>query len=162
MSKIPTVDAVNARLGENPISVMVVSWKVKICDHFLCYWLFVKLFLNWNNEVLLNSSNSKWFNSSLTDCSKFVFPAVRSRLTTTDLHSPSGSRRGPGFKMSKKRGLSLEEKRSRMLDLFYERKDFFLLKELEKIAPKEKGTCNMSFITSGSNNWDFRHCQSVR
>lgn len=40
---------------------------------------------------------------------------------------------------SKKRGLSLEEKRQRMLDLFYTKKDFFLLKELEKIAPKEKG-----------------------
>ncbi len=40
---------------------------------------------------------------------------------------------------SKKKGLSVEEKRSRMLDLFYEKKDFFLLKELEKIAPKEKG-----------------------
>ena len=41
--------------------------------------------------------------------------------------------------MSKKRGLSLEEKRSKMLDIFYENKDFFLLKEMEKIAPKEKG-----------------------
>ena len=41
--------------------------------------------------------------------------------------------------MSKKRGLSVEEKRSRMRDLFYTKKDFFLLKELEKIAPKEKG-----------------------
>ncbi len=40
---------------------------------------------------------------------------------------------------SKKRGLSLDEKRHRMLDLFYTKKDFFLLKELEKIAPKEKG-----------------------
>ena len=42
-------------------------------------------------------------------------------------------------KMSKKRGLSLEEKRTKMLEIFYEKKDFFLLKELEKIAPKEKG-----------------------
>ena len=41
--------------------------------------------------------------------------------------------------MSKKRGLSLEEKRMRMLEIFYEKKDFFLLKEMEKIAPKEKG-----------------------
>ena len=40
---------------------------------------------------------------------------------------------------SKKRGLSLEEKRQRMLDLFYSKKDFFLLKELEKMGPKEKG-----------------------
>eukprot|EP00794_Sanderia_malayensis_P014031 gene14031-15490_t len=46
--------------------------------------------------------------------------------------------------MSKKRGLSLEEKRSRLLDLFYEKKDFFQLKELEKIAPKEKGITSMS------------------
>ena len=44
--------------------------------------------------------------------------------------------------MSKKRGLSLEEKRSRMLDLFHEKKDFFLLKELEKLGPKEKGNTN--------------------
>ena len=41
--------------------------------------------------------------------------------------------------MSKKRGLSLEEKRTRMLEIFYEKKDFFLLKEMEKIAPREKG-----------------------
>ena len=27
----------------------------------------------------------------------------------------------------------------RMLEIFYEKKDFFLLKEMEKIAPKEKG-----------------------
>jgi len=40
---------------------------------------------------------------------------------------------------SKKRGLSLEEKKKRMLDIFYEKKEFFHLKELEKIAPKEKG-----------------------
>lgn len=46
--------------------------------------------------------------------------------------------------MSKKRGLSLEEKRTRLLELFYEKKDFFLLKELEKIAPKEKGITSMS------------------
>eukprot|EP00096_Caligus_rogercresseyi_P016728 TRINITY_DN957_c1_g1_i1.p1 TRINITY_DN957_c1_g1~~TRINITY_DN957_c1_g1_i1.p1 ORF type:complete len:216 (+),score=52.08 TRINITY_DN957_c1_g1_i1:32-649(+) len=46
--------------------------------------------------------------------------------------------------MSKKKGLSFEEKRSRMLDIFYEKKDFFLLKELEKIAPKEKGIVSQS------------------
>jgi hypothetical protein len=45
--------------------------------------------------------------------------------------------------MSKKRGLSLEEKRMRMLEIFYEKKDFFLLKEMEKIAPKEKGNLNV-------------------
>jgi len=31
-----------------------------------------------------------------------------------------------------------------MLDLFYEKKEFFLLKELEKIAPKEKGIVTQS------------------
>lgn len=46
--------------------------------------------------------------------------------------------------MSKKKGVSADEKRSRMLELFYEKKEFFQLKELEKIAPKEKG------IISGS------------
>jgi len=45
---------------------------------------------------------------------------------------------------SKKRGLSLEEKRQRMLELFYSKKEFFLLKELEKIAPKEKGIVSQS------------------
>ncbi|KAK4021967.1 hypothetical protein OUZ56_007454 [Daphnia magna] len=40
---------------------------------------------------------------------------------------------------SKKRGLSLEDKRKGMMEIFYEKKDFFQLKELEKIAPKEKG-----------------------
>ncbi|XP_072944725.1 meiotic nuclear division protein 1 homolog [Epargyreus clarus] len=41
--------------------------------------------------------------------------------------------------MSKKRGLSADEKRSKMLEIFHQSKDFFQLKELEKIAPKEKG-----------------------
>lgn len=40
--------------------------------------------------------------------------------------------------MSKRKGVSLDEKRIRMLQIFYERKEFFTLKELEKIAPKEK------------------------
>ncbi|VVC41465.1 Winged helix-turn-helix DNA-binding domain,Meiotic nuclear division protein 1 [Cinara cedri] len=40
--------------------------------------------------------------------------------------------------MSKRKQVSAEEKRIRMLDLFHEKKDFFQLKELEKIAPKEK------------------------
>eukprot|EP00093_Oithona_nana_P007048 07048.XXX_255200_255817_1 [CDS] Oithona nana genome sequencing. len=38
-----------------------------------------------------------------------------------------------------KKGLSLEEKRKKMLEILYETKDFYLLKELEKIAPKKKG-----------------------
>ncbi|GJP42109.1 hypothetical protein CLOM_g1700 [Closterium sp. NIES-68] len=37
---------------------------------------------------------------------------------------------------AKKRGLSLEEKREKMLEIFYESKDFFLLKELERMGPK--------------------------
>ncbi|XP_032519091.2 meiotic nuclear division protein 1 homolog [Danaus plexippus] len=41
--------------------------------------------------------------------------------------------------MSKKRGLSADEKRSRMLEIFHQSRDFYQLKELEKIAPKEKG-----------------------
>ena len=45
--------------------------------------------------------------------------------------------------MSKRRGLSLEEKRTKMLEIFYEKKDFFLLKEMEKIAPREKGKKNL-------------------
>lgn len=41
--------------------------------------------------------------------------------------------------MSKRKGVSFEEKRIRLLQLFYERKEFFTLKELEKITAKEKG-----------------------
>ncbi|XP_035676057.1 meiotic nuclear division protein 1 homolog [Branchiostoma floridae] len=41
--------------------------------------------------------------------------------------------------MSKRKGISLEEKRQRMLSVFYDRKEFFQLKELEKIGSKEKG-----------------------
>lgn len=46
--------------------------------------------------------------------------------------------------MSKKRGVSLDEKRLRMLQLFYEKKEFFTLKEVEKIAPKEKNIVQQS------------------
>ncbi|KAL3625401.1 Meiotic nuclear division protein 1 [Castilleja foliolosa] len=45
--------------------------------------------------------------------------------------------------MSKKRGLSLDEKREKMLQIFYESQDFFLLKELEKSGPK-KGVISQS------------------
>ncbi|GIY04044.1 meiotic nuclear division protein 1 homolog [Caerostris extrusa] len=41
--------------------------------------------------------------------------------------------------MSKRKGLSVEEKRNRMLEIFYEKKDVYQLKDLEKICPKEKG-----------------------
>ncbi|KMZ63627.1 hypothetical protein ZOSMA_3G01080 [Zostera marina] len=37
---------------------------------------------------------------------------------------------------SKKRGLSLEDKREQLLQIFYESQDFFLLRELEKMGPK--------------------------
>ncbi|XP_012285251.1 meiotic nuclear division protein 1 homolog [Orussus abietinus] len=43
------------------------------------------------------------------------------------------------YRMSKRKGVSVDEKRLRMLQLLYEKKEFFTLKELEKIAPKEKG-----------------------
>ncbi|KAL1465195.1 hypothetical protein WDU94_004784 [Cyamophila willieti] len=46
--------------------------------------------------------------------------------------------------MSKKKGLSVEEKRTRLLELFHEKEEFFQLKELEKIAPKEKGIISQS------------------
>lgn len=45
--------------------------------------------------------------------------------------------------MSKKRGLSLEEKREKILQIFYDSQDFFLLKELEKLGPK-KGVISQS------------------
>ncbi|KAM1178608.1 hypothetical protein ACFX13_018218 [Malus domestica] len=44
---------------------------------------------------------------------------------------------------SKKRGLSLDEKREKMLQIFYDSQDFFLLKELEKSGPK-KGVISQS------------------
>ncbi|XP_027312444.1 meiotic nuclear division protein 1 homolog isoform X1 [Anas platyrhynchos] len=46
--------------------------------------------------------------------------------------------------MSKKKGLSVEEKRARMMEIFFETKDVFQLKDIEKIAPKEKGITSMS------------------
>ncbi|CAM8889601.1 unnamed protein product [Rhodiola kirilowii] len=45
--------------------------------------------------------------------------------------------------MSKKRGLSLEQKREKLLQIFYESQDFYLLKELEKLGPK-KGVITQS------------------
>ncbi|KAH9403748.1 Meiotic nuclear division protein 1 [Tyrophagus putrescentiae] len=41
--------------------------------------------------------------------------------------------------MSRKKGLSMEEKRVRLLELFHEKQEPFLLKDLEKAATKEKG-----------------------
>ncbi|UOH84798.1 hypothetical protein LQV05_001612 [Cryptococcus neoformans] len=38
-----------------------------------------------------------------------------------------------------KRGLSMEEKKTKMLEIFHGSAEFYSLKELEKIAPKSKG-----------------------
>lgn len=48
------------------------------------------------------------------------------------------------YLQSRKKGLSVEEKRQKMIEIFYEKEDFFSLKELEKIAPKEKGIVSQS------------------
>ena len=40
---------------------------------------------------------------------------------------------------SKKKGLNVDEKRKRVLDFFYEKQDFFNMKDLEKMVSKEKG-----------------------
>lgn len=46
--------------------------------------------------------------------------------------------------MSKKKALSADEKRTKMLEIFHETQDVFQLKDLEKIAPKEKGVVQQS------------------
>ncbi|XP_071446960.1 meiotic nuclear division protein 1 homolog [Hetaerina americana] len=46
--------------------------------------------------------------------------------------------------MSKRKGLSVEEKKKKMLEIFHESLDFYQLKELEKIAPKQKGVIAQS------------------
>ncbi|KAG5569640.1 hypothetical protein H5410_059406 [Solanum commersonii] len=50
---------------------------------------------------------------------------------------------GVVISQSKKRGLSLDEKREKMLQIFYDSQGFFLLKELEKLGPK-KGVISQS------------------
>ncbi|KAI5077324.1 hypothetical protein GOP47_0007148 [Adiantum capillus-veneris] len=45
--------------------------------------------------------------------------------------------------MSKKRGLSLEDKRNQLLQIFHESQDFYLLRELEKLGPR-KGVISQS------------------
>ncbi|KAF8532502.1 meiotic nuclear division protein 1 [Gautieria morchelliformis] len=42
------------------------------------------------------------------------------------------------------RGLSADEKRVKLLEIFHETKDFYQLKELEKLAPKMKGIVSQS------------------
>jgi len=65
--------------------------------------------------------------------------------------------------MSKKRGLSLDEKRKRMMEIFFEKKEFFHLKELEKIAPKQKGITPMSVkdVLKGLVDDDMVVCEKV-
>jgi DNA-binding transcriptional regulator GbsR (MarR family) len=46
--------------------------------------------------------------------------------------------------MSKKRGLSYEEKRTKLLEMLHESKDVYTLKELENAAKKEKGIVSQS------------------
>ena len=41
--------------------------------------------------------------------------------------------------MASKRGLTVDEKRKRMLDFFFEKQDFFQLKDIEKLCSQEKG-----------------------
>ncbi|KAK1927838.1 meiotic nuclear division protein 1 [Papiliotrema laurentii] len=43
-----------------------------------------------------------------------------------------------------KRGLSMDEKKTKMVELFHETMEFYSLKELEKIAPKQKGIVQQS------------------
>eukprot|EP00088_Acartia_fossae_P016859 TRINITY_DN1949_c0_g1_i1.p1 TRINITY_DN1949_c0_g1~~TRINITY_DN1949_c0_g1_i1.p1 ORF type:complete len:210 (-),score=84.83 TRINITY_DN1949_c0_g1_i1:277-906(-) len=46
--------------------------------------------------------------------------------------------------MSKKKGLSFEDKRKKMMEIFFDTKDIYLLKDLERVAPKMKGITSMS------------------
>jgi seryl-tRNA synthetase len=46
--------------------------------------------------------------------------------------------------MSKKKGLSMEEKCKKVLELFSESEDVFQLKEIEKMAPSKKGVISQS------------------
>ncbi|KAF8367043.1 hypothetical protein PRIPAC_84872, partial [Pristionchus pacificus] len=64
---------------------------------------------------------------------------------------------------ARKKGLSADEKRKRMLDLFYERREFFQLKELEKIAPKEKGVISQSVkeVTQLLVDEGFVECEKI-
>jgi Fe2+ or Zn2+ uptake regulation protein len=41
--------------------------------------------------------------------------------------------------MASKKGLSSDEKRKRMLEFFFEKQDFFQLKDVEKVCSQEKG-----------------------
>lgn len=69
--------------------------------------------------------------------------------------------------MAPKKGLSFDEKRDRLLDLFTETAEFYTLKELEKLAFKRKGigtspqSHRLPFLTalfSPSSNFSFALC----
>ncbi|GMT28748.1 hypothetical protein PFISCL1PPCAC_20045, partial [Pristionchus fissidentatus] len=64
---------------------------------------------------------------------------------------------------ARKKGLSADEKRARILDLFYEKKEFFQMKELEKIAPKEKGVISQSVkeVTQLLVDEGFVECEKI-
>ncbi|KAF8200825.1 meiotic nuclear division protein 1 [Pholiota molesta] len=58
------------------------------------------------------------------------------------------------------RGLSAEEKRVKLLEIFHETRDFYQLKELEKLGPKLKGIVDDGLVQAdkiGSSNffWSF-------
>lgn len=46
--------------------------------------------------------------------------------------------------MSKKKPLSLQEKRERILEIFHDSKEFYQLKDIEKIASTQKGVVEKS------------------
>ncbi|KAI3857528.1 hypothetical protein MKX03_007403 [Papaver bracteatum] len=97
-------------------------------------------------SVLLPSSSDVYVGEKM-----FHPQAASSTVKPTVVAAPSeplapvspSSNVSVGKKMSKKRGLSLEEKREKMLQIFYDSQDFYLLKELEKIGPK-KGVISQS------------------
>ncbi|KAI9593708.1 meiotic nuclear division protein 1 [Syncephalis fuscata] len=65
--------------------------------------------------------------------------------------------------MSKKRGVSAEEKRQRMQDYFHETSDVLQLKELEKILPKAKGIVAQSVkdVLQELVNDSLVHCEKI-
>lgn len=56
-----------------------------------------------------------------------------------DASDSDASSCGVGRWGQSKRGLSAQDKKTKMLELLHETRDFFQLKDLEKIAPKSKG-----------------------
>ncbi|KAJ2121321.1 Meiotic nuclear division protein 1 [Coemansia sp. RSA 720] len=59
--------------------------------------------------------------------------------------------------------LSLEEKRKRMMDIFHEMPEPFLLKELERIGPKQKGIVSQSVkdVVQSLVDDGMCHCEKV-